>query len=29
MCVFDLGLDDIRQISRAFQKVWANLDSLR
>lgn len=29
MCVYDLGLDDIRQISRAFQKVWANLDSLR
>jgi len=29
MCVYDLGLDDIRQISRAFQKVWSNLDSLR
>lgn len=29
MCVYDLGIDDIRQISRAFQKVWANLDSLR
>lgn len=29
MCVYDLGLEDIRQISRAFQKVWANLDSLR
>ena len=29
MCVYDLGLDDIRKISCAFQKVWANLDSLR
>jgi dTDP-4-amino-4,6-dideoxygalactose transaminase len=29
MCVHDLEIDDIRQIARAFQKVWANLDSLR
>jgi hypothetical protein len=29
MCVYDLSIEDVRQIARAFHKVWANLDSLR
>lgn len=29
MCVYDLDLEDIRQIADAFHKVWANLDELR
>jgi dTDP-4-amino-4,6-dideoxygalactose transaminase len=29
MCVYDLDLEDIRQIAGAFHKVWANLDELR
>ena len=29
MCVYDLTIEDIRQIAGAFHKVWANLGSLR
>jgi dTDP-4-amino-4,6-dideoxygalactose transaminase len=29
MCVYDLSIEDVRQIARAFRKVWANLDGLR
>lgn len=29
MCVYDLDIEDVRQIADAFRKVWANLDALR